>query len=82
MEDELKRSQQKIEAIMRQILTEMTQGLRNQSEYHDEFGLLNQLKGTLDYAQEKAARNLDNQFLLLPIIIPSTLICGLYNIEF
>ncbi|EFR84150.1 membrane spanning protein, partial [Listeria monocytogenes FSL F2-208] len=62
MEDELKRSQQKIEAIMRQILTEMTQGLRNQSEYHDEFGLLNQLKGTLDYAQEKAARNLDNQF--------------------
>lgn len=47
---------------MRQVLTEMTQGLRNQSEYHDEFGLLNQLKATLDYAQEKAARNLDNQF--------------------
>ncbi|WP_271000375.1 aromatic acid exporter family protein [Listeria seeligeri] len=61
-EDELKRSQQKMEEIMRQILMEMAQGLRNQSAYHDEFGLLNQLKGTLDYAQENAARNLDNQF--------------------
>ncbi|WP_163654037.1 aromatic acid exporter family protein [Listeria sp. PSOL-1] len=62
LEVNLKNEQLKIEAIMRQILFSMSQGLKNQSAYLDNDRRFTELKTALSKMQKNASQNHDNHF--------------------